>query len=246
MGDLKGSLHHRCRTRIKELGEVFTPENYVEDLLDSVGKKTNKIWSNEDYVFFEPTCGNGNIVIPLIRRRIESLYKNAVSKKINEPHLFAVANTINTLWAIDLEKNNVEECRARVFNFCLSYIRSYNPRFLNTIRNKKDIEFTTHLLCAIKWQIKQNECLSALETNDVSNPILLKTKATRDWLELNKKTNLDFDLSWSEYFFINTQNGVTPTEYSSTHKSLKKNKIVGFKNIDIFNSSTEKLAKQVA
>ena len=68
-----GKLFHRSRARIRDFGEVFTPDKYVEDMLDLLGKDCKNIWRNERYVFFEPCCGYGNIVLAIYRRRLEAL-----------------------------------------------------------------------------------------------------------------------------------------------------------------------------
>ena len=54
--------HHRSRQRIQHLGEVFTPEKYVQQMLDMLGKL---VWTSTDTVFFEPTCGHGILLRPL-------------------------------------------------------------------------------------------------------------------------------------------------------------------------------------
>src|SRR4051812_561909 len=101
------NLFHRSRERIKDLGEVFTPEKYVEDMLDLFCKDKRGLWADEDVSFFEPTCGHGNFVIAIYKRRVEAIYKKALSQQIRDPALYAVANAINTLWAIDIDSKNV-------------------------------------------------------------------------------------------------------------------------------------------
>ena len=58
-------LFHRSKDRIKDLGEVFTPESYVEDMLNLLSKDKRGLWSDEDVTFFEPCAGHGNIVLPI-------------------------------------------------------------------------------------------------------------------------------------------------------------------------------------
>ena len=64
---------HRSRDRIRSLGEVFTPEKYVFQMLDMLDRY---VWSDIDTVFFEPTCGHGNFVVAIAQRRL----KKAVQK----------------------------------------------------------------------------------------------------------------------------------------------------------------------
>ena len=66
-------LSHRSKNRIKILGEVFTPESYVEDMLNILSKDNKNIWSDENIIFFEPNCGHGNIVIQIYKKRFDTI-----------------------------------------------------------------------------------------------------------------------------------------------------------------------------
>ncbi len=61
---------YRSKERIKDFGEVFTPESCVNQMLDLIGDQKNELWSDEDISFFEPSCGHGNIVIPRVRLKV--------------------------------------------------------------------------------------------------------------------------------------------------------------------------------
>jgi hypothetical protein len=60
--------------RKKDTGEVFTPPDLVNEMLD----RLNIDWCNppQDKTFLDPTCGSGNFLIELARRRIplENIY----------------------------------------------------------------------------------------------------------------------------------------------------------------------------
>lgn len=58
----------RSEERIKENGEVFTPPELVEYMLDEL----NIDWSNppQDKNFLDPTCGDGNFLVELVKRGI--------------------------------------------------------------------------------------------------------------------------------------------------------------------------------
>ena len=59
--------NHRSRERIKDMGEVFTPDQYVQQMLALFN---DKLWADENAIFFEPSCGHGNIVLPILEKRI--------------------------------------------------------------------------------------------------------------------------------------------------------------------------------
>ena len=62
-------VHHRSKERIRDFEEVFTPEIYVNQILDMLDKS---VWANTDTVFFEPTCGHGNFIEIIIKRRLKA------------------------------------------------------------------------------------------------------------------------------------------------------------------------------
>ena len=194
-------LNHRSRDRIKKLGEVFTPESYVESMLDTLSKGKRNFWSNENNVFFEPTCGHGNIVLPILQKRVESLYKKAISAKTRKPELYAVANAINTLWAIDIDSVNIEACRERVLKFITEFLLSVRKeKFLEYLVDN-EFDFFCHLLCGIKWHIHENEALTALcfdeqEAQKSAN----QTKLSNKWFSKNNHKPIDFDHTWVSYF----------------------------------------------
>jgi len=59
-------------------------------------------WTDPEITFFEPSCGNGNIVEVILRRRIAGL---GCKRK-----------AIETLIAIDICEENVRDTRERVLN----------------------------------------------------------------------------------------------------------------------------------
>lgn len=83
----------RSKERIKEFGEVFTPEHVVKEI-DLMSKSNPNVWSDLEYAFFEPTCGTGNFVVAIYTRRLEAIKNLGIFE--------AITATINTLWAITL------------------------------------------------------------------------------------------------------------------------------------------------
>ena len=243
------SLHHRSKERIKDFGEVFTPLSYVNqmlDLLDDKNKK-NSIWCDENTIFFEPTCGHGNFVEAVFVRRIDGLYKKAVKEKISSPHFYAVANAMNTLWAIDLDKSNVEFCRSRVLLAAVKYLsKSEQAKNIEALI-KKHSDFFAHLLCAIRWQIHENEALSALSDGLNAKENAGKTRSGSEWLQKNKHKPIDFEFTWCEFYSVSIASKITPVEFvrateflqtggSSRYKDFEFAKVInGNKQLDLGN-----------
>ena len=213
-------LFHRSRERIRELGEVFTPDKYVEDMLDLLSKGEKKLWANEAYVFFEPCCGHGNIVLAIYRRRLRAIYKKAVAQQISKPCLYAVANALNTLWAIDIDAENVESCRMRVLALTLEFIEEKTgcKNRMKLVNQHKN--FFAHVLAAIRWQVHENETLSALSSSTEAESQAHKTKAGGAWFKKNGHHQLDFDNTWVAFFTECKRKKIVPIEFKKSQKFI--------------------------
>ena len=57
--------------------QVFTPENYVKKLLDSIGYTKNL----QGKKILENSCGDGNILVAIVQRYIDDGVLNGLSEK---------------------------------------------------------------------------------------------------------------------------------------------------------------------
>lgn len=217
--DILHLAHHRSRQRVRDLGEVFTPDKYVQQMLDMLDKA---VWSDTNKVFFEPTCGHGNFVIAIVHRRLEVFLKQAKRKKIKKPHFYAVANTLNNLWAIDIDVENIVFCRNRVWEIVLKFLmdnenrKSSTPIFLG-----KNADFLAHILCCLNRQIHENELLSCLaENKEEAKKSASQTNTSKKWFEKNKHKPINFELPWCAYFLSLKRQNIVPIEYTKQIKFL--------------------------
>jgi len=223
---LKDLEHHRCRDRIRDYGEVFTPEAFVYDLLNQLGGLRSKVWSDEKVVFFEPSCGHGNFCDAILERRLEAFYKKAKKRGEKQPALYAVAYSLNNLWAIDIDAENVEITRQRLFIRTILFIESKTDSTRNFLKSFFDSnsDYIAHLICTLKWQIRENEALSALGSESNAK----KTRLGESWIRRNKHEHLDFELSWVEYYKSLVSQNVKVSEYESVIKQVGRK---SFKNL---------------
>lgn len=227
-------MSHRSKKRIRNLGEVFTPDPYISDMLTLLSKDNENLWKDEENSFFEPCCGHGNIVIQIYEKRISAIYENAISKKIQSPAYYAVANTINTLWAIDIDPTNINICRQRVLQTTLEFLsRELNIGYLDILRVKQ--KFIAHLLCAINWHIYENEALSALSNEAIAKVNAEKTKVGKKWFSKNGHLPIDFNLSWAVHFKQCEMKNSIPIDYERSLcfiKNVLQNKLNGYKDFE--------------
>ena len=85
--------------RVKQYGEVMTPPELVEEMLDKLPKE---VWLDPEKRLLEPCCGNGNFVVAMARRK----RKAGLNPK----------TILETLYAVDLLPDNVAVTRFRVLD----------------------------------------------------------------------------------------------------------------------------------
>ena len=110
------------RERIRTFGEVFTPPEIVEDMLDMLGH-TNPGVFEPGTTYLEPTCGEGVFVLGILRRKFQRC-------RCREDYSAALASVC----AMDIQPRNVEVTIALVTDFCEQYFRPTKAD-LETISN---------------------------------------------------------------------------------------------------------------
>lgn len=103
----------KSKKRVKEFGEVYTPDWLVEKMLDLIPDEE----FGADKEFLEPACGNGNFLVAILKRKL----KNIDRTKENE------LRCLMSLHGVDIQQDNVEECRKRLADICVN-LDSYVAR----------------------------------------------------------------------------------------------------------------------
>ncbi|MBX3332277.1 MAG: hypothetical protein KF722_17900, partial [Nitrospira sp.] len=196
------------------MGEVFTPEQYVQQILTLFDEK---LWSDENIVFFEPACGHGNIALAIVERRINALVIKYVKTGIDQPALHAVATTIHTIWAVDICPLNVHLTRKRIIDMVARKLLASAFE----IRRPEMKNYLIHLLCTLVWQIHENETLSALSNQSIAQAKASQTKIGDSWIKVNSHKPINFDLSWCELYERSTARNTVPLHYEKTARFLE-------------------------
>lgn len=93
----------KSKQRVKDFGEVFTPIWVVNEMLDELEKESDA-FSDVGKTFLEPTCGTGNFVVEIYRRKLNRCKNDRPKAEI----------ALRSLWCIELLEDNMMECRQRV------------------------------------------------------------------------------------------------------------------------------------
>ena len=91
----------KSKKRVQEAGEVFTPDFLVEKMLDQY---PTDAWEDSKN-WLEPTCGNGQFIVAIIKRKLANGH--------------ALTQALNTTFGCDIAKDNVSECRVRIYKLAM-------------------------------------------------------------------------------------------------------------------------------
>lgn len=85
------------RRRVKQYGEVFTPPELVEEMLD---KFPDEIWDASDKTWLDNSCGNGNFLVAVRDRLLQRGH--------------SLENALSRIYGVDIQQWCVDECRERM------------------------------------------------------------------------------------------------------------------------------------
>lgn len=103
----------KSKDRVKNQGEVFTNSREVNAMLDLLSPITIEM------TFLEPSCGNGNFVVEILKRKFDLCKKKS-------DYIAALESVV----AIDIMADNIEECKKRVKELYHSYNQKENIDFI--------------------------------------------------------------------------------------------------------------------
>lgn len=91
----------KSRRRVKEYAEVYTPSRVVKDMCDVL---PCGVWEDIARSFLEPACGNGNILVEVLQRKLERCSSEAEG-----------LTALSSIYGIDILADNAEEARQRLY-----------------------------------------------------------------------------------------------------------------------------------
>ena len=100
----------RSKDRVKDLGEVFTPDWIVKAMLDLVGEVGYEV----ETTFLEPSCGNGNFLVEILARKASTIRRRFEADRNGRRVQVDLLRAVATIYAIDISPGNVAEARARM------------------------------------------------------------------------------------------------------------------------------------
>ena len=107
--------HHEERLvksaeRVRDLGEVFTPNVTVQAMLDLL---PDNIWEvHPSPTFLEPACGDGNFLVAILNRKLDRIASDHSKAKLaagdtTEAAQFHALEALASIYAVDISIDNV-------------------------------------------------------------------------------------------------------------------------------------------
>ena len=98
----------KSKQRVADHGEVFTPAWMVDAMLDLVKAESERV----DARFLEPTCGSGNFIVPILRRKLAGVDLKYGKSEFERQHYALLG--LMCIYGIELLADNIAECRANM------------------------------------------------------------------------------------------------------------------------------------
>jgi hypothetical protein len=106
----------RSKERVANHGEVFTPPEIVDGMLDLVRAEAERI----DARFLEPACGSGNFLVPVLKRKLTTVEGHYGKSSFEKRHYALLA--LMSIYGIELLEDNVAECREILLGVFCDYL----------------------------------------------------------------------------------------------------------------------------
>jgi len=97
-------------------GEVFTPRELVDAMLDLVRAESERI----DSRFLEPACGSGHFLVQVLRRKLAAVDRRFGRSDFEKQH-YALFGLMCT-YGIELLPDNIAECRDNMLEILSCYL----------------------------------------------------------------------------------------------------------------------------
>lgn len=133
----------KTKERVAGSGEVFTPLWLANEMLSLVERED---FVNPKSTFFDPACGNGNLLVPIIYKKLQQGC--------------TPWEALSTTFGVDIMVDNVKECRKRLMQVAGVTDQKYMDLLKTTIVRGNTMEDSVEDLFS-RFTARYGEALSA-------------------------------------------------------------------------------------
>ena len=130
----------RDKSRINKTGEVFTPDELVKVMVDTLPEEL--FLPENDKNFLDPACGDGQLIIGVLTKKLGMGY--------------SPTDAVATTYGVDLMPDNVEVCKERI----RSLIKKHTKK--STVSSTVEHKIEKNIVChdSLDWDF-DNWCSNA-------------------------------------------------------------------------------------
>ena len=141
------------KERVKEFGEVFTPDSIVNDMLDLVDEQLEHNESYIDKTYLEPACGDGQFLIRILYRKLKVVEQMPLEKRP-----LGLVRALASIYGVDIQGDNVVASRNRMYLIATGKsVETFDLNGkTNVISVQLGIEYNEQLLKVIKYILDNN------------------------------------------------------------------------------------------
>ena len=141
------------KERVKEFGEVFTPDSIVNDMLDLVDEQLEHNESYIDKTYLEPACGDGQFLIRILYRKLKVVEQMPLEKRP-----LGLVKALASIYGVDIQADNVVASRNRMYLIAIGKsVETFDLNGkTNVISVQLGIYYSEQLLKVIKYILDNN------------------------------------------------------------------------------------------
>jgi hypothetical protein len=143
----------KSKQRIRDHGEVFTPDFIVDDMLDLVYNETQRIESR----FLEPACGDGNFLMKILERKLNVVEK-AYKKNQFDFEKYSLL-TVSSIYGVELLEDNIKKARVRLYEY-------FQARYIELYKKKVNYEYLKNINYLLSKNIIHGNALTLRDPLD--------------------------------------------------------------------------------
>lgn len=117
----------KSKSRVSDFGEVYTAKKQVTDMVDLVSSEVSII----NTTILEPACGNGNFLAEILSRKQRTVTQHFKERNELELHMLTA---VSCIYGVDIQKDNVLECRERLYKQIIDYGHGWTTLFCKTLQ----------------------------------------------------------------------------------------------------------------
>lgn len=147
------------RQRVEDHGEVLTGIKEVNAMLDLVGQETGRIESR----FLEQACGTGNFLAEILSRKLAVASKRYSKSQADYEWYAALA--VSSVYGIDIQEDNVNECRNRMFAIV-------NSQYTELFKGQTRDDWRDSVIYILSKNIVWGDALTLQKAGPTTGPIV--------------------------------------------------------------------------